>query len=110
MSSTLESLLLKAIETNDIPTVSLLIEKGVNVNYIPSPLAVAAERGYVEIMTMLLDAGADIDEGFRIKTIRHVFMPLPTNALMHSSCFSTAVQKSTPRFSKQPHDTHKTKR
>jgi ankyrin repeat protein len=67
MSSTLESLLLKAIETNDIPTVSLLIEKGVNVNYIPSPLAVAAERGYVEIMTMLLDAGADINEGFRIE-------------------------------------------
>jgi ankyrin repeat protein len=65
MSSTLESLLLKAIETNDIPTVSLLIEKGVNVNYIPSPLAVAAERGYVEIMTMLLDAGADIDKGIQ---------------------------------------------
>jgi ankyrin repeat protein len=65
MSSTLESLLLKAIETNDIPTVSSLIERGVNVNCIPSPLCRAAEHGHVEIMTMLLDAGADIDKGIQ---------------------------------------------
>jgi ankyrin repeat protein len=61
--STLDSLLVDAIEKNDIPTVSSLIEKGVNVNNSLSPLSCAAKRGRVEIMTMLLDAGADIDAG-----------------------------------------------
>jgi ankyrin repeat protein len=61
--STLESLLLKAIEKNDISAVSSLIEKGVNVNDSPSPLHRAAALGHIEIMTALLDAGADIDAG-----------------------------------------------
>jgi ankyrin repeat protein len=54
--------LIDAIEKNDIPTVSSLISSGsVNLNGEPWPLHRAAEHGRVEIMTMLLDAGADIN-------------------------------------------------
>jgi ankyrin repeat protein len=54
--------LLDAIEDNDIATASSLILSGsVNLNSKPWPLHHAAELGSVEIMTMLLDAGADIN-------------------------------------------------
>jgi ankyrin repeat protein len=54
--------LIDAIEKNDIPTVSSLISSGsMNLNGEPLPLHRAAEHGRVEIMTMLLDAGADIN-------------------------------------------------
>jgi ankyrin repeat protein len=55
--------LIDAIKRNDIPAVSSLISSGsVNLNGEPWPLHRAAElRGRVEIMTMLLDAGADIN-------------------------------------------------
>jgi ankyrin repeat protein len=54
--------LLNAIKRNDIPTASSLISNSVmNLNDDPLPLFVAARLGCVEIMTMLLDAGADID-------------------------------------------------
>jgi ankyrin repeat protein len=63
--STLESLLVNAIEKNDIPTVSSLIEKGVSFDSVPSPLFWATKAGHIEIMTMLLDAGADVNAGSR---------------------------------------------
>jgi ankyrin repeat protein len=51
-----------AIEDNDTATASSLISSGsVNLNVEPWPLHCAAELGRVEIMTMLLDAGADIN-------------------------------------------------
>jgi ankyrin repeat protein len=54
--------LIDAIKENDIPTVSSLISSGsVNLNGEPLPLHLAALRGRVEIMTMLLDAGVDIN-------------------------------------------------
>jgi ankyrin repeat protein len=57
-----QQLLIDAIEKNDTPTVSSLISSGsVNLNGEPWPLHRAAELGRVEIMTMLLDAGADIN-------------------------------------------------
>jgi ankyrin repeat protein len=57
-----KKLLIDDIEKNDIPTASSLILSGsVNLNDEPWPLHHAAEHGRVEIMTMLLDAGADIN-------------------------------------------------
>jgi ankyrin repeat protein len=54
--------LLHAIHRNDIRTASSLISSGsVNLNGEPLPLHRAARHGRVEIMTMLLDAGADIN-------------------------------------------------
>jgi ankyrin repeat protein len=54
--------LLHAIEKNDTATVSSLIASGVvNVNDQLLPLHRATEHGHVDIMTALLDAGADIN-------------------------------------------------
>jgi ankyrin repeat protein len=54
--------LIDAIEKNDIATASSLISSGsVNLSGNPLPLHHAAFLGRVEIMTMLLDAGADIN-------------------------------------------------
>jgi ankyrin repeat protein len=54
--------LLNAIEQNDIVAVSSLIASGaVNVNDKLLPLHRATEHGHVELMTLLLDAGADIN-------------------------------------------------
>jgi ankyrin repeat protein len=54
--------LLEAIENNDTATVSSLISSGsMNLNGEPLPLHRAANHGRVEIMTMLLDDGADIN-------------------------------------------------
>jgi ankyrin repeat protein len=54
--------LIDAIDKNDTATASSLISSDVvNLNGKPWPLHRAAQRGRVEIMTMLLDAGADIN-------------------------------------------------
>jgi ankyrin repeat protein len=54
--------LIDAIEKNDTVTASSLISSAsMNLNGKSLPLHHAAERGRVEIMTMLLDAGADIN-------------------------------------------------
>jgi ankyrin repeat protein len=54
--------LIDAIDKNDIATASSLISGGfVNLNGEPWPLHHAARDGRVEIMSMLLDAGADIN-------------------------------------------------
>jgi ankyrin repeat protein len=54
--------LIDAIDKNDTMTTSSLISSGsVNMNGDPWPLHHAAFLGRVEIMTMLLDAGADIN-------------------------------------------------
>jgi ankyrin repeat protein len=54
--------LIDAIDKNDTATASSLISSGsVNLNGKPWPLHRAARHGRVEIMTMLLDAGADIN-------------------------------------------------
>jgi ankyrin repeat protein len=54
--------LLDAIHKNDTVTASSLISSGsVNLNGKPWPLHSAAGFGRVEVMTMLLDAGADIN-------------------------------------------------
>lgn len=53
--------LLFAIMANDTPTASSLIASGI-VNSSPSPLSTAARHGNVEIMQLLLNAGADIDQ------------------------------------------------
>jgi ankyrin repeat protein len=52
--------LLFAIIANDTPTASSLIASGI-VNASPSPLSCAAQHGNLAIMTLLLNAGADID-------------------------------------------------
>jgi ankyrin repeat protein len=59
-------LLIDAIDQNDIATASLLISSSsgsgsVNLNAKPWPLHRATEHGRLEIMTMLLDAVADIN-------------------------------------------------
>jgi ankyrin repeat protein len=57
-----EGELVNAIEQNNISTVSSLISNGVvNVYDNAWPLHHAARQGRVEILSMLLDAGADID-------------------------------------------------
>jgi ankyrin repeat protein len=57
-----KKLLIDDIEKNDIPTASSLILSGsVNLNDELFPLHRAAQHGRVEIMTLLLDAGADIN-------------------------------------------------
>jgi ankyrin repeat protein len=54
--------LIDAIDKNDTATASSLISSGaVNLNGEPCPLHRAAQHDRVEIMTMLLDAGADIN-------------------------------------------------
>jgi ankyrin repeat protein len=54
--------LINAINKNDTAAASSLISSGsVNLNVEPWPLHLAAQHGRVEIMTMLLDAGADIN-------------------------------------------------
>jgi ankyrin repeat protein len=54
--------LINAINKNDTATASsLILSRSVNLNGEPWPLLHAAELGRVEIMTMLLDAGADIN-------------------------------------------------
>jgi ankyrin repeat protein len=54
--------LIDAIDKNDTATASSLISSGsVNLNGKPWPLHYAARQGRVEIMAMLLDAGADIN-------------------------------------------------
>jgi ankyrin repeat protein len=54
--------LINAINKNDTATASSLISSGsVNFNCKPWPLHHAARRGGVDIITMLLDAGADIN-------------------------------------------------
>jgi ankyrin repeat protein len=53
--------LLSAIGENDRATALWLIEHGVNINCVPSPLICAAQRGDMEILTKLLDARAEID-------------------------------------------------
>jgi ankyrin repeat protein len=51
-----------AIDKNDTATASsLILSRSVNLNGEPWPLHCAAQRGRVEIMTMLLDVGADIN-------------------------------------------------
>jgi ankyrin repeat protein len=56
--------LIDAINKNDTATASSLISSGsVNLNCEPLPLHRATRQGRVEIMTMLLDAGADINAG-----------------------------------------------
>jgi ankyrin repeat protein len=54
--------LIDAIEKNDIATASSLISSGdVNLNDEPWPLHTTVRHGRLEIITLLLDAGADID-------------------------------------------------
>jgi ankyrin repeat protein len=56
---------------NDTATASSLISSGsVNLNDEPWPLHRAAQHGRVEIMTMLLDAGADINAVDEYHTLR----------------------------------------
>jgi ankyrin repeat protein len=66
--------LIDAIRKNDTATASSLISSGSeNLNGKPWPLLRAAQLGRVEIMTMLLDAGADINAVDRIeRTACHV--------------------------------------
>jgi ankyrin repeat protein len=57
-----KQLLIDAIKMNDTATASSLISSGsMNLNDEPLPLHCAAEHGRVEIMTLLLDAGEDIN-------------------------------------------------
>jgi ankyrin repeat protein len=57
-----DRLFVEAIARNDVAQVSSLIQSGtVNVNGPSWPLIVASKNGRVQIMALLLDAGADID-------------------------------------------------
>ncbi|MEL7331036.1 MAG: ankyrin repeat domain-containing protein [Cyanobacteria bacterium J06560_2] len=54
--------LMDAIMSNNVTSVKKLISKGVNVNELDTqnpPLIMAAYHGYTEIVTLLLEAGAD---------------------------------------------------
>lgn len=57
-----EQLLLKAIESENIHLVSLLIEHGASVNAFEVPLTLASRRGNVEMASLLLEKGANINE------------------------------------------------
>jgi uncharacterized protein len=58
------TVLMQAINKNDINRVQKLIQQGVNVNELDAnqdaPLVMAAYKGYTEIVKLLLEAGADI--------------------------------------------------
>jgi ankyrin repeat protein len=65
--------LINAIERNDTATASSLISSGsVNLNDEPWPLHRAAQHDRVDIMTMLLDAGADVNAFDEYHTACHV--------------------------------------
>jgi ankyrin repeat protein len=65
--------LIVAIVQNDIAAASSLISsRSVNLNDEPWPLHRAAQHGRVEIMTMLLDAGADINVTEHQDTVCHI--------------------------------------
>ncbi len=59
------NLLKNAVFNNNIEFVKTLIQKGADVNVYgndyDAPLTIAAERGYVEIVRMLIDAGANVN-------------------------------------------------
>lgn len=57
-----ENDLLKAIDSNDVALVKMLIDGGVNVNCLRriTPLSLASRRGHVDIINALVDAGADL--------------------------------------------------
>lgn len=57
----IEARLCNAIDLNNVSTASLVISNGF-VNFQPPPLNRAAALGRTEIMTLLLDAGVDINE------------------------------------------------
>jgi ankyrin repeat protein len=61
MSSISKPTLFQAVKKNDIAKVASLIERGANVNGNPWPLMYAAKCGLIEIMTLLLDSGADVN-------------------------------------------------
>jgi len=81
--------LLEAIKENDINSLSELIKDGVNVSMITSyepyyrekftrpPLVYAVEKGYVEIVRALINAGADVnlkDEYIDATTLYSIFL------------------------------------
>jgi ankyrin repeat protein len=85
--------LIDAINKNDTATASSLISSGsVNLNGKPWPLHHAARRGRVEIMTMLLDAGADINAVDERSTYCVSFRNSGTIILMRSNCLLSVVQ------------------
>jgi ankyrin repeat protein len=58
-----ETLLIRAIHDTDVDLVRDLLQKGASIDGLKkqdTPLMVASEKGHVEIMTILIDAGADI--------------------------------------------------
>ncbi len=55
-----EALLLSAVEGNHIETVKLLLQYKVNVNY-GLPLMLAIRNGYIEIIELFLEHGADVN-------------------------------------------------
>ncbi|KAL6793069.1 ankyrin repeat protein [Trichoderma sp. SZMC 28012] len=57
-----KQLLLKAIESENVQLVSLLIEHGVSINGFETPLTLASKNGSVEMVSLLLENGAYINE------------------------------------------------
>jgi hypothetical protein len=57
------TVLMQAVNNNDIDRVQKLIHQGINVNELDAnqdaPLVMAAYKGYTEIVKLLLEAGAD---------------------------------------------------
>jgi ankyrin repeat protein len=67
------TMLVDAIKKNDTATASSLISSGsVNLNDEPWPLHRAAQHDRVDIMTMLLDAGADVNAFDEYHTACHI--------------------------------------
>jgi uncharacterized protein len=58
------TVLMQAVNNNDIDRVQKLIQQGVNVNELDAnqdaPLVIAAYKGYTQIVKLLLEAGADV--------------------------------------------------
>jgi ankyrin repeat protein len=95
--------LIDAIEVNDTATASSLISSGsMNLNGYPWPLHRAAQIGSVEIMTMLLDAGADFNAVDKDRyTACHV--AIWSDELMRSNCFLSGVQISASSIQEATH-------
>jgi hypothetical protein len=88
----LDEELIGAIDKNDTVTASSLISSGsVNLNGKLWPLHHAAERGRVESMSMLLDAGADIMPLTDFDILR-VISQLSRISLMRSNCLLSVMQ------------------
>lgn len=69
--------LMSAVESGDIETVTLLLDKGANVKTktkLTTPINIAQDKGHLEIKQLLIDRGAPLQPGFWWKLRRRILM------------------------------------